>query len=325
MFELTRELVDQIIFGMENQHNDYFLDLERKQVVSKEEVEEPDERRYLPLPEWRSVDGYTLMERFVGSLNNPIYRERLREVLSSGKGVFRQFKDTVKEKREIERLWYRFKEQEMRKYVVNWYNELRESWGLEPVDEEAIMETDDLVASDFHLAQESDPGRLEEVGQLDADAFAEFLPNASESFRDWLYEHYRAGVAEPGGRGSVVISAETPSEEFAGFAWGVVEAGSHEAAARESTEPDGTPRGSGAVGELLQLYVHPEYRGLGIASQLLERCIEALHRRGSSRLVVRLPGHARVLENLLQRVGFEELEASYVLDLDHWYREEHVQ
>ena len=153
-FPLTRELIDQIMFGMENQDTDFLLDLYDQKVVRIDELPDEgqdDEARYIPLPEWRSVDGYNLMEKFVASLHNPIYREILRSILASGKGVFRQFKDALKERQEIERLWYRFKEREMRAHVVEWYNVLRESWGLARIGDPEDEGTEVLVLSDFAL------------------------------------------------------------------------------------------------------------------------------------------------------------------------------
>ena len=88
--ELTPELIDQIIFGMENQISYYYLDLEQGKVEEESQLEEEqrtDESRYILIPRWSSADGFQLMERFVDSLRNPVFRERLREALASRKGV----------------------------------------------------------------------------------------------------------------------------------------------------------------------------------------------------------------------------------------------
>lgn len=309
MFELTREMVDQIIFGMENQHVEYYFDLQNGAIVEASDAD--DEARYVPLPAWRSVDGYTLMEKYIATLQNPIYRERLRDVLSSGRGVFRQFKNTIKERPELERHWYHFKEREMRKVVAEWYNQLRDSWGLEPVDEEKIIETDQLVESDFSVRLEDSADRLEMVGELDPAAFEEAVSRYPEVIRERLYRRARLGVPSPAAESSLVLTAETPMEEFAGFIWGT------------TAEPP--PEGAGgaeSVLELVQLFVLPEFRGLGLGTELLTAFIHTAHDRGISYILARLPGECRAVSQLMARVGFDPAQETVLLDLDRWYREQ---
>ena len=132
-FDLSPELIDQIIFAMENQEKDYVLDTKTLELVPIDELPPElveDEDRLIQLPEWYSVHGYNLMEKFVANLRNPLFRETLREILARGKGVFRQFKDTIKQRKDIERLWFSFKDREMKRVVLEWYNQLRESCGL---------------------------------------------------------------------------------------------------------------------------------------------------------------------------------------------------
>jgi GNAT superfamily N-acetyltransferase len=302
MFELTREMVDQIIFGMENQHEEYCFDLQSGAIVDQSEADDPD--RYVPLPTWRSVDGYTLMEKYVATLQNPIYRERLREVLTAGRGVFRQFKNTIKERPELERHWYHFKEREMRKVVAEWYNQLRDSWGLEPVDEEQIIETDELVESDFSVRLEQSEERLAEVESLDEEAFEEAVSSFPPEVRAYLYRAARRGLEGPSSDRSLLLSADTPLDEFAGFIWGVVDAS------------------EAGILEVVQLYVAPEFRGLGLAGELLQKMVETAHDRGLAYMVLRLPGECRAVAGLAGRIGFDLVQESHLLDLGRWYREE---
>ena len=88
---LTRELADQIVFGMENQDHVFYLDLDTQTIVPDPPGLGDSETRYVRLPPWRSVDGHNLMARFVASLRNPIYRERLRTILASGRGALYLF------------------------------------------------------------------------------------------------------------------------------------------------------------------------------------------------------------------------------------------
>ena len=94
------------------------------------------------------------MESFVTSLDNPAYREQLSRALTMGKGVFRAFKDALKQNKEIEKLWFAYKEQRLRGVIVSWYNANREARGLAKLPAEP-EETEELVMSDFSFAWES--------------------------------------------------------------------------------------------------------------------------------------------------------------------------
>ncbi len=291
-FELTPELVDQVIFGMENQDTEYYVDTRVGIVVPEleitEEADESDtgEQRYIPVPEWRSVDGYNLMEGFVGTLRNPIYRERLRKILASGRGVFRQFKDTVKERKEIERLWFNFKEKEMRRIVVEWFNDMRETAGLDRVELE-FEDTEDLVFSDF-VVDVATVGELGRVQDLDRAAFGEMYDGEPDAVVAYYRSLSRASAPEVDAEESVVLVARTPAEEFAAFLWAVEEA------------VPGGPR----FGRILQIYVTPEYRGLGLARAMLHSYRTSAIGKGIERLLIRVEGESTLFAEMLFSEGF---------------------
>ena len=115
IFQLTPEIIDLIIFGMENQSDEYYVDIKTGEVLSETMVEEIYEDAYIDsnivsVPEWLPSDGFQLMESFVADLHNPVYKEVLRKILSAGKGAFRNFKNTVKEKESLTQQWYHHKE-----------------------------------------------------------------------------------------------------------------------------------------------------------------------------------------------------------------------
>ena len=82
-FDLTDEVRNQIIFSMEDQGKSYVFDSVELKTIPFSEVE-IDNDRYYKIPEWGSMDGFHLMERFVALLRNPLARESLRSVLFSG-------------------------------------------------------------------------------------------------------------------------------------------------------------------------------------------------------------------------------------------------
>ena len=151
-FQLSPEITDQIIFAMENQTEKTVFDTEAKETLKESLLEKPvDSERYVDIPEWNSFSGFQLMEKFVAGLRNPGYRNALRSALSQGRGVFRKFKDVLKENKEIERLWYAFKEKEMKRLVKEWYISLNELWSCEDLDFdlEFLEETEDIIIEDF--------------------------------------------------------------------------------------------------------------------------------------------------------------------------------
>lgn len=311
-FELTPEIVDQVIFAMENQETPFRFDSETQTVVEVREEggEEADEGRYVEIPEWSSADGFQLMERFVATLRNPLVRDKLRTALSSGKGVFRNFKNALKAHGEIERLWFAYKDREMKTRVLDWYNELCDMWGWEHIRREPseVEETEELVLSDFDFAEETG---AEIVRTYDREAWREshsFLPPALVGD---LYNRSRAGM-DASSETSLVISARTPGGELSGFVWGVIE---HLRMAAETGGQDLK------LLRLLQVYVLKEYRGLGIAKTLVDNICRAAYARGIERILMELPGAADILLPTLEAQGFSTASRSLMLDVDKWGRE----
>jgi len=167
-FELDNALMDEILFFMENQDNEFFLDTRDGRVICAEnykgdvaiaaQLPAPDfhnDDRFILLPEWSSNNGFRLMENFAASIKNPIVRQELSAALNRSKGVFRAFKDVLDQYPETEKLWYKFKEQKMKEEVIVWYNSLREEWGLKPIGTEP-EDTTPLVLEDFSITETGD-------------------------------------------------------------------------------------------------------------------------------------------------------------------------
>lgn len=339
-FELSDELLDQIIFAMENQEVRHVLDSRDAKVINELEIvrdptgadldenESAGEERYLPLPEWVSVDGYMLMESFVAGLRNPLYRENLRKILQSGRGVFRQFKDALKERKDIERLWFRHKQREMRRRVIEWYNDLREIWGLAPLSVNDEAETEDLLLADFtfeifgakagnvqqradsfgaeaedtatehHLAVYSPwtPELLQDLRGWDERVTAELSEDKNEEERVIISAiRSRKLPREEENEKTVACLVRTPANERAGFLWAI--------------------EGSGLVAFVIQLTVTAEYRGLGMGNALLRMYERSARERGIKRIVFEIPEHASFLKNALIREGYYGFSESLQIEL----------
>jgi len=310
-FELTPEVIDQIIFAMENQESGFSFDTETCAVVQDPALAEEDPERYVAIPSWGSADGFHLMEKFVASLRNPVAREKLRSALGSGKGVFRSFKNALKEQEEIERLWFSFKDRELKLRVVEWYNDLCETWGWEHVASEPEEdETGELVLSDFEFGLETGD-RLALVRGHDRDAFFEIHSELPSVVVDEQYRLSRRGL-DPAANGSVVLCALTPGGELAGFVWAVEEAYGDD------------PHTSDWLRLLrtIQLYVLSEYRGLGIAKALIGHLCGIAAERGGWRLSIDLAGAGAVMQNHLEEMGFTVVSRTLALDVERWAEEQ---
>jgi GNAT superfamily N-acetyltransferase len=295
LFELTEALVEDILFSMEDQNGEFLLDTREGVVVqtdndfdeaSMESAGEED--RYIDLPEWDSASGYQLMEHFTAALRNPVAREELNSALNRGKGVFRAFKDILSRYPEIEKRWFSYKEREMKRSIIRWYNGLREEWGLEKIGTEP-EETEDLVLVDFRF-RETSAGDIQEAEALHQLCCDEYLRGATEN-------NPAAGIFLEGISwsfpGDLALVAETGGGDFAGCI----------VAAKK-----------GGVLHIFALEVKPEYRGLGVGETLLTRFLEKA-REVSSQVSIDLPPEADGFSRELLRKAFKPYAVRYCLEL----------
>lgn len=330
-FPLTENLLSQIIFAMEDQSHRFYIDRRKGVLVREDELEAEERRsedlpaqaeqaeqaaeepalldgkpldgrgwqqRYAPVPVWSPAEGFHLMERFVLKLRNPIFAELLREALSSGQGVFRRFKDILKKNREIERLWFQFKEREMRRVVERWYEAERELADLQ-ARALASRREEDLPASEFSILP-GEARHLEPALKLDQKAFLESLGELDPERAEMLYQSSRRSLPGLLDRRSLFLVAETPQRELAGFAWAV-----------EQEDPaTGRPALS-----LAQLAVRKHVRGIGLGSLLLRRLSQQTRERGFERLTVHLQGLGLTVAPLFESEGFQPRAVELELDL----------
>jgi GNAT superfamily N-acetyltransferase len=284
-FELTPQMIDKIGFAMEDQEERYVIDADSGELLLLKSLpEDYPKEQYIPLPRWGSAEGFHLMESFVTSLYNPVYRELLATSLATGKGVFRNFKNTLKKNHEIEKLWFNYKEKRLRSVIISWYNLNREARGLEKMPPEP-EETDELVTSDFSL-EWGVRGHREEILRLDREAFFELFPKEQSARNDARFREKRAGIPEPDADASLVLVAETPSGELAGFAWGVA---------------------SGQSVHIVQLTVIKELRGIGLGQVIMKRFLSDIREKGMSKLTTELAGKSLRFSEFFQSLGFVPL------------------
>ena len=301
-FELTEALLDDILFSMEDQETEFYIDCREGIVVSRDssesledfdaEFESAPEGRFITLPEWDSSSGFRLMERFAASFRNPLIRNELCAALNRGKGVFRAFKNTLTNYPEAEKLWFTYKEREMKREVVRWYNGLREEWGLKKIGLEP-EETADLVLEDFRFREPdgisgTGPGSGKSghngSGRRDLTSIAELHSFCMETADP---DFPKQDIDE-----TFTLMAETGNAEFAGYITAVRK---------------------GMDLFITALEVKPEYRGLGIGKALLDHLLEKTENIKTTRIYVDLPSGSEGFSRALIREGFEPRMTRYCL------------
>jgi ribosomal protein S18 acetylase RimI-like enzyme len=293
-FELTPQMIDKIGFAMEDQDERYLIDADSGELISsKSLLEDPDEEKFIPLPRWGSAEGFHLMESFVTTLYNPVYRELLISALSEGRGVFRAFKNTLKKNHEIEKLWFSYKEKRLRAVIIAWYNLNREARGLAKMSPEP-EETEELVASDFSIDWGL-RGHREQILRLDREAFMELFPKQQPAAVEARFKEKRDGIPPLESESSLILVAETPSGELAGFAWGVM---------------------AGSSVHIAQLAVSKEYRGIGLGEALMKRLLTDIRKRGMKTLTTELSGKSLRFSAFFQSLGFTPLSEILECNLD---------
>jgi ribosomal protein S18 acetylase RimI-like enzyme len=294
-FELDSTLLEQILFFMEDQDGDFYVDTQEGIVLSTDDEEfddEADDDRYLSLPEWDSSEGYRLMERFAATLRNALVREELSAALDRGRGVFRAFKNVLVQYPETEKLWYAYKEREMKRAVTAWYNSLRETWGLELIGEEPEDITG-LALEDFRLraGTEADAALAEKLHRACID---ELISGGGESGGGGGTEESFCGMGEWVFPGGISFAVETAGGEFAGYASAV--------------------NISGETARICAVEVKPEYRGLGLGKALIARLLEQADSKKIPRIIIDLPAGQENFSRALLREDFKPCVQRYCRD-----------
>ena len=308
-FTLSPELIEQIIFAMEDQQHEYYIhrsrgELLRVDEIGEKEIEADEVDLLVAIPDWQPVHGFLLMERFVARLRNPLLRDQLKEALASGRGVFRKFKDILKGSREVERLWFTYKERELKKTVWQWYNEQRELAGLARLEEQPREEEslEDLLGIDFAILP-LQSRHLSDLKSLDRSAFIARYPEADRPAVAELFADSRSSLPQPDSEDSRVFVAETPEKDFAAFIWAVEE---------------NDPLVPGTVLQVQQLAVVERYRGMGLAAMLLRRLIAEARDRGYHRLRSGLSGTGMQLGGFFKAQGFHPISQVMEIDPGRW-------
>jgi GNAT superfamily N-acetyltransferase len=280
---LSSAVIDQILFAMEDQDTHCVFHLDTYTVQPLEDENLVADERVLPLPPWSSSDGFRMMREFTEGLRNPSVQAELHEVLDSGLGVFRRFKQVLKPRDFLYRQWLRFKRGFMEDAVLEWMERYPEAFGAEGHSASLTWEAPVLLATDFTCQPggDADAQRLEAwdgeacleaaavlFGENQAPYWAEFLRRE----RQWRF-------------GDQLWVALNPEGEWSGLLWSRSWTGGLERPAHE----------------ILLWFVDPVYRGLGLGALLLQ---QLLRHRSEGPVFLNSPQGGQRVEGVLSRAGF---------------------
>ena len=287
VFDLDSSRLNEIMYNMENQTRNSSINITTGEIFYDVDASGSDE--LYPLPKWGPVDGFRIMNEFVSTLKNPIVKDELQNVLNIGTGVFRKFKNVLKASPEVEKVWYSFKKDAIKAKVLGWYNQIREYAGLSLFVEEDLEFEEDLVDFDFTI----DSGTSEDfkfISESDLEGFKELYSNYPSDAIEEMYARKRDGmIGESMFSSDFIYVAKNPAGDRVGFIW----------AAPFSL-------GSSYTGmDLLQLYVVPEYRGLGIGKYILNTLLKDFKNGDFNDLVVNCQGRSSWLISYLELEGYK--------------------
>jgi len=274
VFELTEEIIESVIFAMEDQDLESLIDLETGEVYPLEfeplEEENKQEREGggIEAPIWSSRDGFRLMESFLGTVRRPSARSDLSAALARGRGVFKAFKEALGNHPEVERAFRDYKKAAMGRRIREWYDELREAQGLERLGPEP-EDMGDLVVSDLGIR----------IGSAQ-EFLSAFLPLLEEAESEAL-EYLPAVLAE---YGAALIKSSLERSEWIGALIEDEEGGTLGAAAAFREDSGGQ-----GFGRVFFIFVRREFRREGIARALLERLSVSIAAEGRSIVAIDSP------------------------------------
>lgn len=291
VFRLTEALIDEIIQALENQEHTFAVDALSATLQEVDSAGSDDDRFYV-LPEWNSEQGFELRQNFVNSLHSDVVRRALRDILHSGRGVFRNFKNELKQYPEIEKLWHRYKQSRMRDFVGEWYNGLREIWGLEKL-ELAPEDYENLLQEDFAFQKYCSENKSDIIFYF-SDAADDFDSGCHQAVQETVIELWKRQFSEAVPELQTGFICRTLSKEFAGCITA--------APILKRTEN---------VVVITSFFVRQKFRGLGIGTELLERCLSELKILGREWILLANTVIPDSMESLLIRSGFQKSGFGY--------------
>ncbi|WP_027728202.1 GNAT family N-acetyltransferase [Treponema sp. C6A8] len=296
-FTLTDGLIDQIISAMENQEKSFLLDADTLSLVEKSDSVKADDNLFYELPEWNAADGFELREAFVNQLHIVAVKKELKEVLHSGRGVFKNFRNVLKNYPDADKRWHIFKHNFMSARINEWYNSLREVWGLEKLD--YFSETDeDLVHDDFSFVEYKSGENQNEVLQQTCAFLTDDSSELPDDFRKSYYTLLEDRFKTYDLVNQTGVLCRSQADEFAGCITASVMVGNQE-----------------KTMVLTSFFVPENFRGLGIGTELVNLLLSQLKAQGKKWILLPNIFIPEFFEPLLIRRGFKKMRNGFFAEI----------
>lgn len=298
MFPLSKEIIHQIMFALEDQSTHYGIDLSSGKLVDCKSFSDGKiPSGYVELPQWGSSEGFRMMEQFVAVLRNSALQRELRSILFSGKGVFKNFKKQLKSHPQGEQQWYTFREKEMTRYITQWYNQLQdlcslEQIGREPEDNEELLQ-DDFVLRKYEATTDKEKLLLADK-KFEAERETQWPRELGLVLNDLWQTRRNKCESKP----FLSLVAETIGGDFTGY----IEAKLYPSHAQKTVF-------------ITSFFVLEEYRGLGIGKGLLENSVLQLKEKNILWIIFTDLVVPKFLPPCLTRLGFVDSGGGYILDV----------
>lgn len=292
-FTLTDSLINEIVSALENQETKFLLDAETLQFVDSKTAAKDLMDKYYELPEWSSSDGFKIREDFVSKLTYSEVKSELKEVLHSGRGVFRNFRNVLKNYPEVEKRWHLYKNRIMHSYINEWYNGLREIWGLEKLD--YFPESDEnLIHDDFSFRKYNSITDKDCIILHVNETFYSEQQSLPDVLHSALFEMWKSQFEYADTFDQTGFFCQTMTEDFAGCIT---------ASLVQNTQEQ--------VYKITSLFVPVHFRGLGIGTELISMCLLELKKCGAKFILMPEIIVPDFIEPLLLRNGFEKIGSGF--------------
>ncbi|MFQ6032649.1 MAG: UPF0158 family protein [Candidatus Zixiibacteriota bacterium] len=102
----------------EEQPQEEYPEWQRELIAIAREILEDEENKFIPLPSRFEIDEYSMMERFVLSVNDEEIFDSLYAAIK-GKGAFRRFSNGIR-RFGIEGDWERYRKEKFKELAIEW-------------------------------------------------------------------------------------------------------------------------------------------------------------------------------------------------------------
>jgi GNAT superfamily N-acetyltransferase len=185
----------------------------------------------------------------------------------------------------------------MKNLISQWYDMLRESWGLEKLSEE-IEDYPELVHDGFVFKEGNATDFIELYNEVKNKFIAEVDNSDINGFEKAFSHLIKINFLSVDENDTFLLFAETETGEFAGAISMVT---------CPPTEKD--------VVQIPFLFVEKKFRGFGLARELMDRCLTFLRKKSIRRVLIASTVLPQQFISVLEVNGFYQSGTCYVAEL----------